>query len=321
MEKKKLRSFWEKLLIGILCYFLAAGGLYWVVKEDWHASDAAVLPVLSEHLADGLCADKTLHQTFKIHMDDLSAISVSGVGDAASVLRLQLYDGADLLWETSASGDCLHPGEQTRFEIEPALTNMRGKTVTLVAQTDAGSVSLWYGNAMSAGKFDVKVEALGELTIGNQPVEGSLALGQFGRDVMGADAFFWPVALMLGAMILCVAYWEHQQGIKGKRTLYAMLSGVIRQYRFLVKQLVSRDFKVKYKASALGVFWSFLNPLLTMTVYMVVFSTVFTSNIEHFPAYLISGIVLFNFFSESSSLGLRAMVDNAALIKKIYIPK
>ena len=51
-------------------------------------------------------------------------------------------------------------------------------------------------------------------------------------------------------------------------------------------------------ASVLGVVWSFLNPLLTMLVYLFVFSTIFKSNIEYFPVYLMSGIVLFNFFAE-----------------------
>ena len=82
-----------------------------------------------------------------------------------------------------------------------------------------------------------------------------------------------------------------------------------------------RDFRVKYQASVLGVLWSFLNPLLSMFVYLLVFSTIFKSNIEYFPAYLLTGIVLFNYFSESTSLGLNSIVSNRALITKVYMPK
>ena len=67
--------------------------------------------------------------------------------------------------------------------------------------------------------------------------------------------------------------------------------------------------------------WSFLNPLLTMAVYLFVFSTIFKSNIEYFPAYLLTGIVMFNYFSESTSLGLNSIVGNRALITKVYMPK
>ena len=67
--------------------------------------------------------------------------------------------------------------------------------------------------------------------------------------------------------------------------------------------------------------WSFLNPLLTMAVYLFVFSTLFRSDIEHFPVYLMSGIVLLIFFSEATSLGLGAIVGNSHLIAKVYMPK
>lgn len=93
------------------------------------------------------------------------------------------------------------------------------------------------------------------------------------------------------------------------------------RYRFLLEQLVSRDFKTKYKRSVLGVLWSFLNPLLNMTVQYVVFSTIFKSNIHNFAVYLLIGIVFFNFFVESTSMGLVSIIGNVSLITKVYIPK
>lgn len=93
------------------------------------------------------------------------------------------------------------------------------------------------------------------------------------------------------------------------------------QYGYLLKKLVSRDFRIKYQASLLGVLWSFLNPLLTMAVYLVVFSMIFHSDIENFPVYLLSGIVLFNYFADSTNLGLMSIVTNRSLITKVYMPK
>ena len=71
----------------------------------------------------------------------------------------------------------------------------------------------------------------------------------------------------------------------------------------------------------LGYLWSFLNPLLSMLVQYVVFSTLFRSDIENFPVYLLSGIILFNFFSDAVGQGLGAIVQNASLITKVYVPK
>ena len=93
------------------------------------------------------------------------------------------------------------------------------------------------------------------------------------------------------------------------------------KYRFLIRQLVSRDFKIKYKRSVLGALWSFVNPLLMMSVQYFVFSTIFKADIHNYPVYLLAGIVLFNFFSESTNISLYAVTGNAGLITKVYVPK
>ena len=67
--------------------------------------------------------------------------------------------------------------------------------------------------------------------------------------------------------------------------------------------------------------WSFLNPLLTMLVQYVVFSTIFKSDIPNFPVYLLTGIVLFNFFNEACGMGITSILGNASLITKVYVPK
>jgi ABC-2 type transport system permease protein len=100
-----------------------------------------------------------------------------------------------------------------------------------------------------------------------------------------------------------------------------MVCALMTKYDFLFRQLVVRDFKAKYKRSMLGMLWSFLNPLLTMAVQYIVFSTLFKSNIENYPVYLLVGIVFFNFFNEAVSMGMTSITSNASLIKKVYVPK
>ena len=96
-----------------------------------------------------------------------------------------------------------------------------------------------------------------------------------------------------------------------------------KKYGFLMKQLVSRDFKVKYKRSVLGIFWSLLYPILTMAVMALVFTNMFKFSTPgvNYLAYLMSGLVIFNYFSEASNLAMSSVVANFSLINKVYIPK
>lgn len=97
----------------------------------------------------------------------------------------------------------------------------------------------------------------------------------------------------------------------------------LKKYSFLLQQLVSRDFKVKYKRSFLGIVWSLLYPILTMSVMAIVFSNVFRMNTPgvSYLAYLMTGLVMFNYFSEASNLSMSSVVANFSLLNKIYIPK
>lgn len=92
-------------------------------------------------------------------------------------------------------------------------------------------------------------------------------------------------------------------------------------YKDLLKQLVLRDLKLKYRRSFLGYIWSVLNPLLTMSVMVIVFSTMFKRNIENFPVYLFTGLILFDFMSQSTRKAIGSITSNAALLKKTYVPK
>lgn len=94
-----------------------------------------------------------------------------------------------------------------------------------------------------------------------------------------------------------------------------------KKFRPLLNELISRDIKTKYRKSILGVFWTILNPLFMMIVLSVVFSNLFKFDIENFPVYLLSGQLIFNFFSESTTNAMSAIIQNGPLIKKIYVPK
>ena len=96
-----------------------------------------------------------------------------------------------------------------------------------------------------------------------------------------------------------------------------------KRYSFLMQQLVSRDFKVKYKRSVLGILWSLLYPVLMMIVMAIVFSQIFNARIEgvNYLVYLMTGLVMFNYFNEASNLAMTSVVTNFSLMTKVYIPK
>lgn len=104
-----------------------------------------------------------------------------------------------------------------------------------------------------------------------------------------------------------------------KKTI-ARLQGLY-QFKDLVKQLVVKDVKLKYRRSFLGYVWSVLNPLMVMLVMYFVFSQMFRFNIENYSAYLIIGQTLFTFMTEATNQAIGSITGNASLLKKVYVPK
>lgn len=93
------------------------------------------------------------------------------------------------------------------------------------------------------------------------------------------------------------------------------------KYKYLLSELIKRDIKIKYRRSVIGIFWSFLNPLLTMVVLTIIFSTIFAMNIENFPVYFLAGKIVFDLYAQGSTAAMMSIRRNADIIKKIYVPK
>ena len=81
------------------------------------------------------------------------------------------------------------------------------------------------------------------------------------------------------------------------------------------------DLKIRYRNSVLGVLWSFVEPLLLLTVLFVVFSTMFKFEIPNFPIYLLLGIICYRFFQNGTSLALSSLTNRSATITQIYFPR
>jgi lipopolysaccharide transport system permease protein len=92
-------------------------------------------------------------------------------------------------------------------------------------------------------------------------------------------------------------------------------------YRELIRNMVARDLKARYKNSVLGYVWSLLNPLLMMIVFWLVFSLLLSNPIPMFPVFLIVALLPWNFAVTAVSGGMRSILDNSNLVKKVYFPR
>lgn len=94
-----------------------------------------------------------------------------------------------------------------------------------------------------------------------------------------------------------------------------------RQYQFLLSELVKKGIKLKYRRSYLGIVWSMLEPLLSMIVLTIVFGTLYGNKDRTFPVYILTGRLLYSFYSQATKAALKSIRANSGMIKKVYVPK
>lgn len=94
-----------------------------------------------------------------------------------------------------------------------------------------------------------------------------------------------------------------------------------KKYSFLIQQLVSRDIKLKYRRSYMGYIWTLLEPLLTMIVLCFVFSQLKGKSDRLFPLYVLTGKLIYTFFSGATKSAMKSIQNNSAMLRKVNVPK
>lgn len=306
------------VVLAILLVFYWAAGEQLFFRESAGERQETQGNCVTEELLDG----RSVEQYFQVNMDRVEKIGVlltSNGKEITSDVVITLEDNTtgDKLIEKIVEANQIGINHYVNLEFEEGLTGVREHQFKLSYRALNG-----IEGQTVAGVYDNSVFMEGsELYINNEMIPGTMSYSIFGSDdVWTGHAYpLWSFYLVLIFTILfglCAYRFEH-----GKREFVFETFFIIKRYKFLIEQIVNRDFKVKYKRSVLGMMWSFLNPLLTMMVQYIVFSQLFRSDIENFPVYLMCGTVIFSFFTEAVGLSLMSIVGNAALITKVYVPK
>ncbi len=321
-EVRVLLSNYDRGITGDLVLELcAADGKEVFASRRLQASEIG----LNEYAA--LTLDDMERNLYGIRMK-LVVTSVSGEpGMSATALystTRRLPSSLEELKEQEAAGESGNAGGEESPEgagtEEPGRTGNAGGTDSPEGAENAGGAE----SQESSGEAEDEMSGArrnGGLYLDGKQLPGSLCIAVSGKDEVWVGQHFWEIAAVFGLMlsaVYCVSAWRSS---RGKRDLFFSTALALKRYGFLMEQLVSRDFKVRYKRSLLGILWSFFNPLLTMLVQFVVFSQLFKSDIDNIAVYMLSGLIIFNFFTEAVGQALGSIVYNAPLITKVYVPK
>ena len=267
-----------------------------------------------------------VEQTFSAKIQRLQSVSVQWgtyYRPNSGTVTMELINQADgsVVMSQSFDAAAITEGGLTTMTAEEPIETVYGVPLLLRIYADSQPGSAVSPMMCLTAPEPEEDAAPFALTLNGAPTEGELCFSATGEDYIWTGLHYWEFAACFGAALALAAALIWRRYKKGRHSYVVNALVAMRKYRFLIRQLVGRDFKTKYKRSVLGVFWSFLNPLLTMAVQYVVFSSLFRFDIPYYPAYLIIGIVYFNFFSEATSLALGSIIGNAGLITKVYVPK
>lgn len=322
----------KKILIWVaICFWVMAGLIYAVAYPQFRyetvASDTLSPTIVIGEFVDGMEIQQRLTVPAE-RVEEVRLMAGTYERENAGTMLLAFKDlNGEVLAQASYPINDFENVKDTVIKLPEPLTGRRGQAVMLCLTTEGcapgASLTLYSGNAIAGGRIDVPqmINEEDRYTLNGEAGQGALCVSLRGFNEIGFYRYYWLIVggVFLVALALCVFWWKQAQ--RGKNNPLVMVCALMTKYDFLFRQLVNRDFKAKYKRSMLGMLWSFLNPLLTMAVQYIVFSTLFKSNIENYPVYLLVGIVFFNFFSEAVSMGMTSITSNASLIKKVYVPK
>lgn len=324
----------SKLRNGCLFVFIlyvVSAVLFWIIAKDQLLYKVETSSMLSPLQTVGeITKDVVIEQDLNITGDEVIGVALQMATYARDTnrgkLTLELLDGQTVYGSAVYDVSQIVDNSLQFFEFDRPISGVQDKVLTLRLTSDSASgygVTVMYGNSISTlkGGIDAQLKEEQYLRINGEVVKGQLCAQITTKTPLWYGPYYAWFALGIGVFLAgYLLHVLHCERI-GASSVGQKIVQIMSRYGFLVQQLVSRDFKNKYKRSVLGMLWSFLNPLLTTLVQYVVFSSIFKTNTENFVVYLLTGTIFFNFFSEASNMAMSSIVSNSSLITKVYVPK
>lgn len=315
-----IKKYWA---ISLVVYFALAILFHYAAGEQlyYKASKGNLKSVQGSTSTYEITNHFTVEQDFTSKSDEIQYISLQfstfGRVNTGEVNVKLIDDNNDCLLDKNIDISEFRDGGFVDVDLDNPVSGLLNKKLRIIISSEdcenGNAVALWYNP-----KLNIEGQ---QLYLNGEKSDGTIGFKTYGRDQVKYSEYYWEFVL-IGVVLICIYFIVLNSRMKrNKKSILINFINSYKKYKFLIEQLVSRDFKTKYKRSILGVFWSFLNPLLTMLVQYLVFSTLFKSDIDNYPVYLLSGSVLFTFFTESVGMALMSIVENATLITKVYMPK
>lgn len=311
-------------IIGLMIFFSLAEIIYLAAGEQLfiRKSRSEITSVIGDFATNEITKDFTVTQEFICYMNRIEAFSVQLATYArqnTGNINVQLKNVTKnkVIYVENINISELTDSAVTKIILKEPSTDVYENVMQIVISSKDGV----NGNAVAPWFNSKSSNVNQQLYFNNEPVNGTLCFNTYGYDNVWTGPNYWKIISAFAVLIFVYLYYTYLRLKKGKDTKLLLFIKTIVKYKFLIKQLVNRDFKIKYRRSMLGAMWSFINPLFTMIIQYIVFSTIFKSDIKNYPVYLLSGIVLFGFFTEATGAAIMSIVGNSTLIKKVYVPK
>lgn len=316
MTKERIKKIY---LIVIAIYVTLVTSFYFIAGDQlWYTESGEKVKMLeADSITDEINKNTRVSQTFTSTIDRIDQIEIvftKGYQEGYGKVTIVLLDGNNVITRTTRNIKDIPEQHRVYLKPEESIYEANGKQFTIKIYSTAEE-NEGLSVMMNRNEKDSHIEVNGET------VDGTLCFAVVGSSKISTAPYYWLIVGGIGLIIAIVLFISYRNYVKNKQDYLIVGLNAIERYKFLISQLVSRDFKTKYKRSVFGVFWSFLNPLLTMLVQFLVFSTFFKADTQNYPVYLISGVVCFSFFSECTAMCLNSVSSNYRLITKVYIPK
>ncbi|XOQ42843.1 MAG: Transport permease protein [Clostridium sp.] len=323
MKRKKI-SFLQYCVLAVLFYFVCITLVYYIAGDQFRykVSPDSMASVQAEAPVGEMTKGFLVQQTFQCDVNIIDAFSIEFAtyqrrNNGTVTVSLSDANNDTVFYQEKVDVSTLEDNSFRTFQLPDKIAGMKGRLLTISVYSDdldrANAVTVYYNTKVRTPNS--------QLFINGTKTDGLLCFTVTGLEPIFFGQHYFAIMGTVGFLFALYCFNLCRKEKSGKKSLGLNVIHAFTKYKFLLDQLVDRDFKTKYKRSVLGVLWSFLNPLLTMMVQYIVFSTIFKTDIPNYPVYLLTGIVFFNFFAEAVGMALNSIVSSASLITKVYIPK